>query len=141
MIKIISILKRLMIYLAVVTIALPISVFMMMVSAPKAQAAEASKTKTSTKPKVTTVSKVKEPLPIPKVATSPASRVEFSAKKRLAENEIFLAWLPMKPAQKYLVQWNAQGKTTFHLQVVEVANITLENLTPGTVYEIEITPI
>ena len=47
----------------------------------------------------------------------------------------------MKPAQKYLVQWNAQGKTTFHLQVVEVANITLENLTPGTVYEIEITPI
>lgn len=221
MFKILLILRRLLIYLAVISIALSASGFLMMVSAPKAQAAEA-KSKT-------VVEKSKEALPGLKITKGFSENMTYHQGEKIKvsfvfdgkvlrawakvglldsnfpetlnlknqgdgnwlletsaltsglkignqflkiyaenaqgtnvfsfplslaykvikivpkthplENEIHLAWQPVKPAQKYLIQWNAQGETVFHLKVVETPNITLENLVSGTLYEIEITPI
>lgn len=226
--KILLILRRLLIYLAVITIALSASGFLMMVSAPKAQAAE-SPTKTVPAPKLKVVETSQETLPGLKVTKGFSENMTYHQGEKIKvsfvfdgkvlrawakvglldanfpetlnlknqgdggwlletsalteglnvgnqflkiyaenargtnvfsfllslayreikivpktftkENEIHLAWQPVKVAQKYLVQWNAQGETVFHLKVVETTNITLENLVPGTLYEIEITPI
>ena len=59
----------------------------------------------------------------------------------LKTDEIQLFWQPIKPAQKYLVQWNIKGENVFHLKVVDSPRIILANLTSGTIHEIEITPI
>ena len=217
--------RRLLIYLVIMIIALPASVFLMMVSAPKAQAAEVKKT-TPTKVVSPAPSAPKPTLKMTKgfqdkltyrqgekikvifvfegkvlsawaktgsleanfpetinltpqgkggwllvtPVFSPAinlgqqtlkvyvenssgiavfnfsltlERKPFAleAKTVVGEKEIRLAWQPVKSAQKYLIQWNAQDETTFHLRVVEETKITLDNLTGGTVYEIEISPI
>ena len=67
--------------------------------------------------------------------------IKIIPKTMVSESEIRLFWQPIKNAQKYLVQWNTKGETVFHLKVVDIPKAVLGNLTSGTVYEIEITPI
>lgn len=67
--------------------------------------------------------------------------IRITPKTLVDKDEIRLFWQPVKDAQKYLISWNAQRESVFHLKVVDLPQAILDNLVSGTVYEIEITPI
>ena len=67
--------------------------------------------------------------------------IKLSSKKIIGEEQIFLAFNPVKGATKYLASWNVQEESRFYLQVLEENQLLIENLQPGTVYELEISAI
>lgn len=148
--KISRILQRLLIYVTILVVAIPVSLFLMFLPTSKAKAAQKTPV-TIEKPK-SPINNVKtvtpEPKPVlkttKKVVKTPEIKeqiINIKPKIVPSETEIFFAFQPIKGAQKYLVSWNEVSSTTFHLKVIDKTSFILRDLNPGTLYEIEISPI